>query len=167
MKLNFSMKALLEKYSINSIDCISQNNTYPIWNKTDTAGRTYYGVDSFCGMDKYPVGSEQDLSELEWEGNEVYLDAYSDEEVAHMLRKSIGILAFWKNEMITRYQETSFYLFASYSNGDILILDEGKAPTKSITMRFWADRGENTIIDLSDFDSWDQPAIVEHIKCTF
>ncbi len=92
MKLNLSMKALLEKYSINSIDCISQNNTYPIWHKTDTVGRTYWGVDSFCGMDKYPVGSEQDLSELEWDGNEVYLNAYSDEEVAHMLKKAIGLL---------------------------------------------------------------------------
>ncbi len=69
--------------------------------------------------------------------------------------------------MVTRYPDTSFYLFASYSNGDMLILNEGESPTKSITMRFWAHRGENTVIDLSDFDDWDQPAIVEHIKGTF
>lgn len=166
MKSNLNMKSLLKEHSIDSIDCISQNNAYPIWHKTDTAGRVYWGVASFWGMDKSPICSTCDLSQLEWDGNEVYLDAYTDEDVADMLKRAIGILLFWKSELQTRYSDTSFYLFASFDNGDMLVLDEDESPVKSITMRFWADRGENTVLNLSDFDNWDQPAIMEHIKCT-
>lgn len=166
MKSNLSMKSLLEKYLIDSTDCISPDNAYPIWHKTDATGRVYWGVASFCGMDQCPICADQDLSQLEWDGNEVYLDTYSDEDVADMLKKAIGVLLFWKSELKNRYADTSFYLFASYDNGDMLILDEGETPVKSITLRFWADRGENTFINLSDFDNWKQPAIMEHIKCT-
>ena len=166
MKTNLSMKSLLEKYFIDSTDCIPQNNVYPIWHKTDAAGRVYWGVASFWGMDKCPVTSGQDLSQLEWDGNEVHLDAYTDDEVAEMLRNAIGILLFWKSELQKRYADTSFYLFASYDNGDMLVLDEGASPVKAITLRFWADRGENIVINLSDFDHWEQPAIIDHINCT-
>ena len=163
MKANLSMKSLLQKYLIDSISCIPQNNAYPIWHKTDIAGRVYWGVASFCGLDEYPISSEQDLSQLEWDGNEIYLDAYTEEDIAEMLKKAIGILLFWKDELGNKYSDTSFYIFASYDNGDMLALDEGETPIRSITMRFWADRGENTVINLSDFNRWDQPAIMEHI----
>ena len=153
MKVNCSMKALLEKYSI---DSIAQNHTYPIWHKTDIAGRMYWGVDSFCGMDKHPICADQDLSLLEWDGNEVYLYAHTKKAVADMLRNALGILVFWKSELQTRYSDTSFYLFASYDHGN----------RQSITLRFWADRGENTVIDLSTFDHWEQPAIMEYIQRT-
>ena len=164
MKANRSMKDLLEKYSIDSIDRISQNNAYPIWHKTDPTGRMYWGVESFCGMDKSPICSDQDLSQLEWDGNEIYLDAHTNEDVASMLRSTIGILLFWKSELQTRYPDTSFYLFASYSNGDMLILEEREVPVQSVTLRFWADRGENAVINLSELDHWDQPAIMEYIE---
>ncbi|MGM9601098.1 MAG: hypothetical protein ACI3W5_05890, partial [Faecousia sp.] len=77
MKTNHSMKSLLDRYFIDLSDCVSQNNVYPIWHKTDTAGRVYWGVASFWGMDKHPVTSDRDLSQLEWDGNEVHLDAYT------------------------------------------------------------------------------------------
>lgn len=166
MKFNLNMKSLLKEHAIDSIDCISQNNAYPIWQKNDTAGRAYWGVASFWEMDKSPICSTYDLSQLEWDGNEVYLDAYTDEDVADMLKRAIGILLFWKSELQIRYSDTSFYLFASYDDGNMLVLNEGESLAKSITMRFWADRGENTVINLTDFDNWDQPAIMDYIKCT-
>ena len=153
MKANVNMKFLLEKYMIGSIDSIPQNNAYPIWHKTDTTGRVYWGVASFYGLDERPIYSDQDLSQLEWDGNEVNLDAYTEEDVADILKEAIGILLFWKNEIKNKYADTSFYLLASYDNGDLLVLDEGEFPIKSMTMRFWADRGENAVIELSDFDS--------------
>lgn len=166
MKPNVNMRFLLKKYMIDSIDSIPQNNAYPIWHKTDTAGRVYWGVASFCGLEERPICLDQDLSQLEWDGNEVRLDAYTEEDIADMLRKAIGILLFWKNELKNKYADTSFYLFASYDDGDMLVLDEGESPVKSMTMRFWADRGENTVINLSNFDNWEQPAIMDYIKCT-
>ena len=108
MKSNLSMKSLIEKYLIDSIDCIPQNNAYPIWHKTDIAGRAYWGVASFCGLDEYPISSDQDLSQLEWDGNEIYLDAYTEEDIAEMLKKAIGILLFWKDELENKYSDTSF-----------------------------------------------------------
>ena len=166
MKLNSAMKSLLEQYKIDNLHLILQDSSYPIWKKEDAIERKYWCVSNFCGMDKKQIKSTQDLSQLEWDGNEVCLDAYTDEDVADMLKRAIGILLFWKSELQTRYSDTSFYLFASYDNGDMQVLDEGESPVKSITVRFWADRGENTVINLADFDNWDQPAIMEYINCT-
>jgi len=165
MKLNKNMKSLLEEYSISSTDFIPENHTYPIWRKTDVTGRAYWGVSSFCGLDKHPIRSNIDLSQLEWEGNEINLDVQSEKEISNILRQAIGIVAFWKNELETKYPETPFYIFASFDNGDRLILDEGELPIQSITLRFWADRGNDTVINLEHFESWEQPAIIEY--CNF
>lgn len=159
------MKILLQKYLTEAIDEIPQNKAYLIWKKTDITGRAYWGVLPFCGLDDHPAHPNQDLSQLEWDGNEVYLDAQTEEAVPDMLRKAIGILAFWKNELETKYPDTPFYLFASYDNGDMQILGEAESPVRSVTLRFWADRGGNPAVDLSAFDEWVQPAMME--SCNF
>lgn len=161
MKSNISMRSLLKKHLIKSMDDIPLNHTYPIVEKTDPAGRVYWGVSTFFRFDNQPIHSNQDLSQLEWDGNEIYLRAQTEEEVTDILRKAIGILSFWKSELETRYPDTSFYLFASYDNGDMLILDEGESPIKSVTLRFWADRGDNSVINLSYFEHWEQPALLD------
>lgn len=161
MKLNKNMRSLLDEYAINSIDCLPENSTYPVWHKTDAAGRSYWGVSSFWGLDN----SKEDLSQLEWDGNEVYLEAQSDEETTNILRQGIGITVFWKNELETKYPGVPFYIFASYDNGDMMVLDEGELPTRSVTLRFWADRGSDAVINLDDFEDWKQPAIIEY--CNF
>ena len=75
------------------------------------------------------------------------------------------MLLYWKKVLEYQYPETRFYVFASYDNGDMLILDEGELPTRSVTLRFWADRGTDTVINLDFFDDWEQPAIVGY--CNF
>lgn len=65
----------------------------------------------------------------------------------------------------SEYRNTPFYLFASFDNGDFLVLDEGQSPIQSVTLRFWADRDTNTVINFSHFDEWEQPALVE--QCNF
>lgn len=165
MKLNNAMRTLLEKHSISLCDSTSENNAFPIWNKTDAAGRAYWGVSSFWELDKQPISSDVDLSQLEWDGNEVYLAAQSDTEIANILRQAIGIVTFWRREIKTKYPEIPFYIFASYDNGDMMILDEGEFPAQSVSLRFWADRGGNSVINLEHFDSWEEPAIIEY--CNF
>lgn len=165
MKENARMKTLLKKYHIEFKHDIPQNNAFPIWKKTDRAGRSYWGVSSFWGLDAHPICAERDLSQLEWDGNEVWLDAQSDEETKNILRQAIGIVTFWEHELETRYPETPFYIFVSYDNGDMQIVDEGELPTRSVTLRFWADRGDNTVIDLEQFEDWEQPAII--VYCNF
>lgn len=165
MKINNRMKSLLQEYRVEAIEGIPWNDTYPIWENTDIAGRVYWGVSSFCGLNNHPIHKSQDLSRLEWDSNEVYLDGRTDEDVAEILWNAIGILKFWKNELETRYPDTPFYLFASYDYGDMLIPEEGESPVRSVTLRFWADRGGDTVINLTDFDCWEQPAILEY--CNF
>ena len=162
MKLNSAMKSLLEQYKIDDVYLISQDSSYPIWQKEDAIGRKYWGVSDFCGFDRRQIKSTQDLSQLEWDGNEIHLDAHTEEDIRMLLVKAVGILLHWKNVLEYRYPETRFYVFASYDNGDMLILDDGELPTCSVTLRFWADRGTETVIDLNFFDDWEQPAIVEY-----
>ena len=165
MQMNQSMQKLLQDHAIADIKNIALDNAYPIWQKQDAAGRPYYGTSHFWGMDRTPVSAERDLSILEWDGNEVHLDTEKEEDIPRILTSAIGILKAWKAELEQKYPHTPFYLFASYDNGDALVLDEGEAPTQCIFLRFWAYRGINTVIDFSDFDKWDAPAIIE--QCNF
>ena len=165
MRLNNSMRTLLETHSISLMDPIPENSAYSIWCKTVTSGSPYWGTSSFCGLDEQPLCSDVDLSQLEWDGNEVYLDARTNTEIASILKQAMGIVAFWKRELETKYPKTPFYIFASYDDGNMLILEDGELPTPSITLRFWAARGNNTVVDLGDFESWEQPAIIEY--CNF
>ena len=163
MKANKNMSELLSKHSIRLADPLPQSTQYPIWTGKDCTGRTYWGVSSFCGLNKFPISGDRDLSQLEWDGNEVYLDAVSDAQVTHILRQAIGIITYWKRELETQYPETPFYILASYDNGDMLFLEDDELPTRSGTLRFWADRGSNTVIYLDDYDDWEQPAIL--VQC--
>ena len=166
MRQNRRMKSLMEEFSINRMDCVPyKKEEYPIWNKTDSAGRRYWGVSSFWHLDLEPIPAEEDLSRLEWDGNEICLDAKSDKDTANMLKKAMGIAAFWKQELETRYPETPFYIIASYDNGDMMIQEEDELPTRSITLRFWAHRGQNTVINLDCFEDWEQPAMIAY--CNF
>ena len=165
MKLNSAMKSLLEQYMIDDLHLLLQNSSYPIWQKDDAIGRKYWGVSNFCGMDRTQIKSTQDLSQLEWDGNEIHLDAQTDEEVKLVLTKAVGILLYWESVLEYHYPETRFYIFASYDNGDMMVLDEGELSTRSVTLRLWADRGTDTVIDLDSFDDWEQPAIVGY--CNF
>lgn len=37
----------------------------------------------------------------------------------------------------------------------------------SVTFRFWAPRGENTVVNLASFEDWEQPArLAAYNKCT-
>ena len=163
MKLNRAMELLLEKYEIHDIHLIPPDNTYPVWQKEDAVGRKYWGVSSFWGIEA--IAADQDLSQLEWDGNEVYLDAQRDEEVTAILQKAVGILRCWKSSLESQYPDTLFYLFASYDDGDMQILEEGDLTTHSVTLRFWADRGTDTVISFESFADWTQPAMVGH--CNF
>lgn len=110
MKLNRAMKSLLEQYQIDDVHLISQDSSYPIWQKEDAIGRKYWGVSNFCGMDRKQIKSTQDLSQLEWDGNEIHLDVQTDEGVKSLLTTAVGILLYWKRILEYQYPETRFYV---------------------------------------------------------
>lgn len=126
-----------------------------------TLGRAYYTVSDFGGLDKEGVTPDRDLTELEWEGNEIYLDAKTKDETADIIIKTIGVFKAWRSELEQIYPNTRFNMLACYDNGDRLELNEGETPTRSMTFRLWAERGNASSFASANADQWEQPAISE------
>ncbi|MBQ1685206.1 MAG: hypothetical protein II072_06820, partial [Clostridia bacterium] len=70
------METLLKVQGI-TIEDVPAENGYPIWMKHDPSGRPYWGTADFCGIENADIPRDINLSELEWDGNELVFDAYS------------------------------------------------------------------------------------------
>lgn len=161
MQANKTMLRLLQAQRI-EMDPIDTDDSFPIWQKSDRKGRLYWGITDFWELDKRGVPENADLSQLEWDGNEVFLDTYSKAEIARILTKGIGIMKAWKQHLEQRCPETVFLILASYDNGDALV-NRADYPDGfySLTLRFWAVRNGNAIVNLTGFDEWEQPALLD------
>ena len=164
---NKTMKLLLQQYKIN-VDDIPAKDAYPIWKKYDQAGRPYWGVSDFWNLDQYGVPASEDLSQLEWAGNEVNLDAYAEDQIPGILREAIGIIKAWMLQLEHEEPDVPFLILASYDDGaEQVNREDFPDGCYSITFRFWAPRGENTVVNLSAFEDWEQPALLTACnKCT-
>ena len=157
---NKAMKLLLLQHKI-SIDDVPVNNAYPIWKKQDRAGRPYWGVSDFWHLDQKGVPASEDLSQLEWDGNEVHLDTYAEDQIPEILRESIGTIKAWMLQLEHEGPDVPFLILASYDDGEELDNKEDfQDGCYSITFRFWATRGGNTVVNLSSFEDWEQPALL-------
>ena len=158
MRLNRQMQRLLTAQGIDPA-AVQPSEDYPIWQKRDQAGRPYWGVSNFWGMDEDGVSGKKDLSRLEWDGNEVFFEAECPAEIPEMLRHAIGVMKGWKRTLERAYPETPFVIFASYDDGSALInIPKG---CFAVTFRFWAPRDGEPVLNFESFDDWDQPALVE------
>lgn len=164
MKFNQAMQQLFQQYSLNPGDSFPECSDYPIWRKTDAAGRPYWGTGSFCGMERKCVPPDANLSYLEWDGNEVHLSGETMGDTAALLRQMMGILAFWERELTDKYPDTAFWLMASYDDGHDLVDVEDDQPIPTITLRFWTDRGDTSVADVENLDRYAQPVMVVYCK---
>ena len=164
---NKAMKLLFQQHKIN-VDDISADNAYPIWKKRDQAGRPYWGVSDFWHLDQNGVSASEDLSCLEWDGNEVHLDAYAEDQIPGILIESIGIIKAWMQQLEHEEPDMLFLILASSDDGGELVNREDFPDgCYAITFRFWAARGENTVVNLASFEDWEQPALLAVCnKCT-
>ena len=157
---NKAMKLLLQQHKIN-VDDVPAQNTYPIWKKQDQAGRPYWGVSDFWHLDQNGVPASEDLSRLEWDGNEVNLDACAEDQIPGILKESIGIIKAWMLQLEHEEPDIPFLILASYDDGAELVNKEDFPDgCYSITFRFWAPRGNNTVVNLASFEDWGQPALL-------
>ena len=157
---NKAMKLLLQQYKI-GIDDVAVKNAHPIWKKQDQAGRPYWGVSDFWNLDQNGVSASEDLSRLEWDGNEVHLDANAEDQIPGILRESIGIIKAWMLQLEHEEPDAPFLILASYDDGAELVNKEDfQDGCYSITFRFWATRGENTVVNLASFEDWEQTALL-------
>ena len=157
---NKSMKLLLQQHKID-VDDIPAMDAYPIWKKQDQAGRPYWGVSDFWHLDQNGVPASEDLSQLEWDGNEVHLDANAEDQIPGILKDAFGIIKAWMRQLEQEEPNTPFLILASYDDGEELVNKEDFPDgCYSITFRFWAPRGGNTVVDLSSFEDWEEPALL-------
>lgn len=160
MKLNKQMDQLFHQHSLEPYAAYPPCTAYPIWTKTDPSGRPYWGTGSFCGMDRQPIQPDANLSYLEWDGNEVHLSADEVEDTGALLLQMMGILACWQKEMAEKHPAIPFYIVASYDDGKGMADTEDGMP--SVTMRFWADRGDLTVAEVENLERYAQPVLVVH-----
>ena len=160
IQLNKAMKLLLQQHKID-VDSVKTRDSYPIWKKQDQAGRPYWGVSDFWHLDQNGVPASEDLSQLEWDGNEVTLDAYAEDQIPGILKDSIGIIKAWMLQLEHEEPNMPFLILASYDDGAELVNRENFSDRCcSITFRFWASRGGNTVVNLASFENWEQPALL-------
>ena len=157
---NKTMRLLLQQYRI-IVNDIPVNNAYPIWKKQDQAGRPYWGVSDFWNLDQNGVSASEELSQLEWDGNEVHFDAYAESQIPGILRESIGIIKAWMLQLEHEEPDVPFLILASYDDGAELV-NKGNISDGcySITFHFWAPRGGNAVVNLASFEDWEQPALL-------
>ena len=72
---NNAMRQYLSKISMNTV---SPKDSYSIWRKFAQDGRPYWGTGDFCGMGGLVPGRGCDLTQLEWDGNEVNIDGFQN-----------------------------------------------------------------------------------------
>ena len=157
---NKAMRSLLQRHKID-INDIPANDAYPIWKKQDQADRPYWGVADFWHLDRNGVSASEDLSQLEWDGNEVNLDVYAEDQIAVILREAIGIIKSWTLQLEHDEPDMPFLILASYDDGAELVNKEDfPVDFYSITFRFWAVRDRNTVVNLASFEDWEPPALL-------
>lgn len=110
------------------------DNVYPIWQKTDAFGRTYYGVSDFWSLEQ-SISEDADLSWLEWDGNEIRIDTPRKENIAEIYLKAVGIIKSWRAQLKRNYPRERFVILASYDDGSELT--EASDFSISFTIRFW------------------------------
>ena len=160
IQLNKAMKRLLQQHKID-VNAVIAQNAYSIWKKQDQAGRPYWGVSDFWHLDQNGVPESEDLSRLEWDGNEVHLDAYDEDQIPGILRESIGIIKAWMLQLEHEEPDVPFLILASYDDGAELVNKEDfQDGCYSITFHFWAPRGGNAVVNLASFEDWEQPALL-------
>ncbi len=161
---NKSMKLLLQQHKID-VDDIPAMDAYPIWKKQDQAGRPYWGVSDFWHLDQSGVPASEDLSQLEWDGNEVHLDTNAENQIPGILKEAIGIIKAWMLQLEHEGPDVPFLILASYDDGAELVNKEDYPDGHySITLRFWASRGGNTVVNLASFEDWEQPALLAALR---
>ena len=161
MQTNPAMALLLQEQKID-LDSVRADNSCPIWQKLDRAGRPYWGIADFWDLDQDGIPEDTDLSQLEWDGSELSLESCAKAEIGRILTKGIGIMKAWKAHWEKLCPETVFLILATYDNGDSLV-NKADYPDgfHSLSLRFQAVRGENPVVNLTHFDEWEQPSILD------
>ena len=155
MIYNMAMEKILLSTLYNDA---SPSINLPIWEKKNCIGQSYWGVGNFCGLDKGIINVDCNLTDLEWDGNEIRLT--NSTNIPELVEQGLEIIITWKKQMEHEYPKISFDIFLSVDKGD-----EDISP--SVTLRFWAVRnGYHYIIpDCMELEKYKiNPILMEQVN---
>ena len=163
MKANRAMREVLKKYGID-LDAVPPMDLYPIWQGEDALGHPYWGVSNFCGMGKPSGEALENLSRAEWDGNDTYIGTRVPSEIPALLEMTVRFLKAWEEDLVSRFPDTVFYVFSNYDDGRWEAVASGEEPSRGTVSRFWAVREGQEVVDFSDFEDWETPALMAKLN---
>lgn len=151
MFCNYEMKRLLSNINVINND----KNVNLIEKKISVKGEYFYCIkEGFClSCDNVNLVKDQ-LSDFEWEGNEIYLS--SDDSLDKVLKQALIIIEQLKTQMMSEFRKIYFDIVLSVDLGD-----EDVSP--SATIRFYAIRDEYHIIEYDALEEYNQPMLICNI----
>lgn len=156
MILNSLMKNILKCVEYDKIPSCAE---YPIRQNTSYNGEPFWSVGDFCGLLDAGIKGQYELTELEWNGNEIYINHSSN--ILELVTYSLGILKDWKAQMEIYYGEVPVDIILSVDYGD-----EDIPP--SVTLRFWAIRNQIHYVNptATELEKFCQPVLMEQVNYT-
>lgn len=137
-----------------SAERIEPKPEHPILCRLDSSGRPYWVLGETCALDS---SADDDLTELEWNENEVRVGGCGD--IIGALTHGLGIVSAWRRQLEAEYPDTAFDIVLSIDEGD-----EDIAP--SVTLRLWAVRDHEHYIlpSSSGLEAFSQPVLMEQVN---
>ncbi|ADL03764.1 conserved hypothetical protein [[Clostridium] saccharolyticum WM1] len=154
MICNTDMEQILSDITIKDIN---HRTEYPVLMKINQTRQPYWVVDNFCGIDKTPIDASVNLTDLEWDGNEIYLAHTTD--LVELVKYGLGIIISWKEQLEREYTQIPFDILLSIDHGD-------EEVNPSATLRFWAIRKQYHYIEPSfvELQKFEQPVLMEQVN---
>jgi hypothetical protein len=130
-----------------------------IYEKVNSKGETYYCINNFCGLNKkrYVEYSGIDLTNFEWDGNEVYICIDTESEIYSTLKVGLIAVNSWKNILKLKFPQVQFDIVMSISDGIEFRI------TPSITLRLYAIRNEYHYVEADSIENFTQPVLIEQV----
>lgn len=151
MLYNKKMRKLIKKEERKN----KKYQKYLIEKRFNLIGEDFYCLKKgFCISKKNVMETGCELSDYEWEGNEIYFT--SSGSTLDLLKKALKIVRKLKRQMRKEYSDSSFDILLSLDLGN-------KEIEPSFTIRFNKVRDKYHIISPDELDKYDQPLILEQI----
>lgn len=141
------------------MDRIIPSSGHPITRHQNETGEPLWIVSNASfSLNRCKPFTGKDLTELEWDENEVTIDGLDN--VEDLLKETLGILKQWKHQMETDFPLDKFDIILSIDYGD-----EDVEP--SATIRFYAIRDHYRIVEINqmNLENFVQPILVECVGC--
>lgn len=152
MIINKKMKSIIDYITLENI---SATECYQIEEEKNINGNPFWCVkDAFCVKKENVKKSGDELTDLEWNGNEIYVS--SSDDLIELLEEALGIMKQWEYQMRTEYKDICFEIVISIDEGDEDI-------TPSATIRFYAVREDYHVVNWEQINEYINPVLIEKI----